>query len=142
MVPLLDLAQRQVLGDGPKSDVVEDAPHVPGFHFSQDHQRLAGQPHVDQRLLGAKAEAPHRDQFHVAALMVDAFGEGMVYALGAVARAAGAHSHSDSRPRRQQLRHTRFAHRAERADILNAGHDFLPFKCSSSRCRVCSFMWP
>ena len=38
---------------------------------------------------------------------VDGFGEGVVDALGAVARAAGAHAHSDARPRWDQLRHAR-----------------------------------
>ena len=116
---------------------------VAGLHAAQDHQRAAGQADVDQRLLRAEAEAADGGEVDVAALLVDGFGEGVVDALGAVAGAAGAHAHADARPGGQQLGHAGFAHGAEAADVLDAGHVFLSFaRCSTSRCSVCSFMWP
>ena len=81
----------------PHGEVVQDAPHVAGLHALQDHQRLAGDPDVDQGFLRAEAEAAHRGQAYVAALLLDGFGEGVVDALGAVARAARAHAHADAR---------------------------------------------
>src|ERR1035437_6747110 len=66
----------------------------------------------------------------------------MVYALGSVARAARPHPHSHPRTVGQQLRHAGLAGRAERAEILDANHSFLPLRCSTSRCSVCSFTWP
>ena len=129
VVPLLDLAERQVLREGAGGEVVENAGDVAGLHAAQNHQRAARQAHVDQRFLRAEAEAADRGQVHVAALLVDGFGEGVVDALGAVAGAAGAHAHADARPRGQQFGHAGFAHRVEGADILDAGHALLlPFE--------------
>ena len=63
----------------------------------QHDQRLAGEPHVDQRLLGAEAEAAGLRQLHVEAALADGLGEGVVDALRAVAGAAGAHADGDAR---------------------------------------------
>src|ERR1017187_6530458 len=119
--------------------------NVGGLHPAQNHQRAAWHAHVDQRVLRAEAETPHRGQLDVSALLADSLGEGVIDALGAVARAARAHAHADARPRGEQFRHAGFAHRIGGAEILNAGHFFFSFvlvRCSTSRCSVCSFMCP
>ena len=137
------LQSARSFGDCAGGQIVEDARDVAGLHAAQDDQRAAGQAHVDQRFLRAEAEAADGGQPDVAALLVDGFGEGVIDALGAVAGAAGAHAHADARPRGQQLGHAGFAHGVEGAEILNAGHSFFSFaRCSTSRCSVCSFMWP
>ena len=41
VVPLFDLAEREVFGDRARGQVVEDLGHVAGLHAAQDHQRAA-----------------------------------------------------------------------------------------------------
>ncbi len=125
---------------------VEDAGDVAGLHAAKDDQRSPGQAHVDERLLGAEAEAPDGGEAHIEAVLVDGLGERVVKAFGAVAGSTGSHADADARPGRQQFGHAGFAGGVEGADVLDADdaavHSFLPLRCSTSRWRACSFMWP
>ncbi len=98
VVPLLDLAEhdlgrRQLAVAEP----VEDAVDVVRLDAVQHQQRAAGHPHVDERLLGAEAEAAHRRQLDGEAARLDGRDERVVDGLRAVAGAAGAHAHGDAR---------------------------------------------
>ena len=144
MVPILNLAEGQVGGDIPHHDVIKNLVDVLALHAVENHQGPAGEPNIHQRLLRAETEAADAGQMDIQAALVDGIGKGVKDRFRAIAGAAGPHPHGDARPERQQLGHSRPTNGAERAQIPDARHFFavsLP-KCSSSRCSVCSFMWP
>ena len=91
-----------------------------GLHPVQHDERLAGIPDVDQRLLGAEAEASGLHQLHVEAALLDGVGEGVVDAFRPVAGSAGAHADGDARPRGQQLGQPGIANRVECALVTDA----------------------
>ena len=115
-----------------------------GLHAMQHDQRLTGVPDVDQRLLGAKAEASGLHKLHVEAASLDGMGEGVVDAFRSVAGAACSHANGYARPRGQQLGQPGIAHRSNVLSSQNAGHarGSCLFRASSSSCNVRSFMWP
>ena len=115
VVPLLDLAQDEALGDVSSCQSVEDLADVVGPDAMEHEQRLAGEPDIDQRLLGAEAEAAGLRKLHVEATLIDGISEGVVDALRAVAGPAGAHADGDARPRGQKLGQAGFANRVESA---------------------------
>ena len=143
VVPLLDLAQddlgRRQLA---LAEAVEDVVDVVRLDPAQHQQRAAGHPDVDERLLGAEAEAADRRQLHGEAAGVDLGREGVVDRLGAVAGAAGAHADGDARLAREQLGEAGLAHGGERGDVLDL-HRALSLRSSStSRISACSLTWP
>ena len=99
MVPPFDLAQSKISGHGLRRQSIENLVDVIGLDTMQDDERLAGNPDIDQRLLGAKAEAARPHQAHIQAALFDGVGESGVDALGAVAGPAGAHADSHARAR-------------------------------------------
>ena len=113
MVPLFDFAERQVGGNASAFHFVQQAIHVVGLKAAENHQRAAGEPHVDQGLLRAEAEAAGGGQAHIASALVNGFGKGVEDAFCAVAVAAGAHAHGDARAVGQQLGETGFLDGAE-----------------------------
>ena len=144
VVPLLDLAQHE-LGrrDLALPEAPQDRVHVVRLDAVEDQQGSARHPDVDERLLGAEAEAADRGQLHREAAGVDLGGEGLEDGLGAVARAAGAHADADAGLAGEELGEARLAHLVERGDVLDARHRPLSFlSLSTSRMRACSFTWP
>ena len=142
MVPLLDLAQRQVGRDLAEVEIIEDVRHVVRLHAVQNHQRPAGQPHVDQRLLGAEAEAAHAGQFHIQAAPLDLVGESVIDALGAVAGAAGPHADADAWLVGQEFGQPRLSDCVKTAEVLDAHQRFSFSMASISLRRARSFTWP
>ncbi len=74
---------------------------------------LPGSQTLTSGSCGAEAEAADPRQLHVEPALVDRVGEGVVDALGAVARAARAHADGDARLVRQQLGQARLVHCVE-----------------------------
>ena len=122
MVPLFDLAQHKCLRKRLAGEAIENLADLIGPHTMQHDERLAGMPHVDQRLLGAEAKAPGLHQLHVEAALVDGVGEGVVDTLRSIAGSACAHADGDARPRRQQLGQSGIANRIERARVADRRH--------------------
>ena len=143
VVPLLDLAEHQLLG-GRRAvgKPVEDAVHVVGLDTVQHEEGVAGQPEVDERLLRTEAEAAHGHEVHGQAARVDGGGEGAIEALRAVAGAAGAHADGDARARGDELGEARLADGREPGEVGDP-HRARPRRSdSTSRMRACSVTWP
>ena len=142
VIPVFDLAQSKPLRNRLRRQGVENRIDVIGLDSMQDDQRLAGNRNIDQRLLGAKAEAAGADEVHVQAALRDGVNQRGVDALGAVAGSAGAHADSDARARRLQFGQPGAPHRVECAQIANPGHGRVSrlSSASNSRCRDRSFM--
>jgi hypothetical protein len=142
MVPLLDLAQHKAVRDFSACQSIEDLADVVGPDAMEHEQWLARKPDIDQRLLGAKAEATGLRKLHVEAALTYGISEGMEDALRAIAGPAGAHADGNARPRGQKLCQTGFANRVETGLVTNTCH-VLGSRCSrasNSRCNACSFM--
>ena len=142
VIPVFDLAQSKPLRDRLRRQGVENRIDVIGLDSVQDDERLTGDRNIDQRLLGAKAEAAGADEVHVQAALRDGVGERGVDALGAVAGAAGAHADGHARARRLQFGQPGAPHRVECAQVANPGHGRVSrlSSASNSRCRDRSFM--
>ena len=113
-----------------------------GLNLMQNDERLPGDPNVDQRLFGAKAEAAGAHQVHVDAALGDRVSERGVDAFGAVAGPASAHADGNARSGGLQLGEARAANRIECAQVANSRHgrvSRLP-SASSSRASDRSFM--
>ena len=142
VIPLFDLAQR-ALGRNPAlGHLVQNGPHIALPHPPQDHQRLARQPDVDQRLFGAEAEATGAGDRETQPQHLDGVGEGVIDALGPVARAARPHPNRDARLGRKQFGEPRLARGVETAQVGDLHYGFPFFSAWSSRSRVLSFTWP
>ena len=142
MVPVFDLAQGEPLRHRLRRQGVENRIDVIGLDLMQDDQRLARDPDIDQRLLGAKAEAAGADEVDIQAALSDGVGERGVDGLRAVAGAAGAHADGQTRARRLQLGQSGASHRIECAEVANSRHGRVSrlLSASNSRCSVRSFM--
>ena len=92
----------------------------------QDDQRLSREANVDQRLLGAEAEAAGAHQVDVQAALIDGLGEGVHDRLGAVARPASAHADRNARARRQQFGQAGLVDGVEAREVADSGHDSGP----------------
>ena len=113
-----------------------------GLDAVQHQQRVARHPDVDQRLLGAEAEAAHGRQLDVQAASLDLRGEGRVDGLGAVAGAAGPGPDGDARLAGEQLGQPGLAHGGERGEVVDDHRPLSLRRASTSRIRVCSLTWP
>ena len=65
VVPILNLAERQVGGNITHHDVIEDLVDVLALHPVENYQRPAGQPDVHQRLLRAETKAADAGQMDI-----------------------------------------------------------------------------
>jgi hypothetical protein len=97
VIPLFDLAIDVVGREIAQGDVVQQTHRVIGLHMFQNHQRLSGQPDIDQRFLKARPEAADRSQDQVMAAVLDGSGHGLVKAFGSVAPATRPHSDRHAR---------------------------------------------
>ena len=145
VVPLLDLAEHD-LGrrQAAVAEAAQDPVHVVRLDPVQHQHRTARHPQVDERLLGAEAEAADGRELDGEAAGVDLGRERVEDGLGPVARAARAHADADPRLARQQLREPGLTDLVERGDVLDARRHRPPSlrSLSTSRIRACSFTWP
>ena len=124
------------------AQAVEDPVDVLRLHAVKHQQRVAGHPHVDERLLGAEAEATDRHQLDGHAPGVDLGPERVIDGLGAVPGAAGSHADRDARPAGEQLRKSGLARSGERGEVLDLHRADSLRSASISRISICSFTWP
>ncbi len=124
VIPLLNLAQREVRRDFPHHHVVQDFIDVVALHPPQDHQGAAGEPDVDEGFLGAKTEAPHTGQLDVQPALINTVRKSVEDGFRAIAGAAGAHAYGKPRPERLKLPHAGASNCGERTQIPDARHCF------------------
>src|SRR5208282_2422861 len=143
VIPLLDLAVRQVVCDVSAGKLMQDAHGVIRLHAVQDNQWKPRQTDIYKRFLKTSAETPDARQNHVHPAPVNGLGEGAVKTFGAIPTAARAHANGDAWHLRHQFCHSRFADGSKCSNILNSRHHSLPRSIVwISRCSVRSFAWP
>ena len=119
MVPLLDFAEDQIFWERSPGHSVKYLADLVRPHAMQDHQRLARDRHIYQRLLGTEAEAPGLHELHVEPAPADCLVERVEHTLGTVARAAGTHANGDTGSPWLQFGDPRVTNRVEGAVVAN-----------------------